>query len=65
MLRRDNDLCVFWVGDEIHCAAHAPEELAWDHEVGEVAGGTDLEGLRVVLALRFDGMIVMVGFAYA
>lgn len=49
MLRCDNDLCGFGIGDEVHCAAHALEELAWDHEVGEITSSTDLEGLwRVV-----------------
>ncbi|KAK1240570.1 hypothetical protein MKX07_004598 [Trichoderma sp. CBMAI-0711] len=44
VLGGDNDFGVLGVGDEVHGAAHALEELARDHEVGEVAGLADLQG---------------------
>ena len=31
-------------GDQVHGASHAFEDFTWDHEVGKVAVGGDLEG---------------------
>jgi hypothetical protein len=41
----DNDLGLVRVADQIHRAAHALEDFAGDHEIGEVARGGDLERL--------------------
>jgi hypothetical protein len=41
-----DDLRLVGIRDEIHGAAHAFEDFAGDHIVGQVAVGADLEGLR-------------------
>lgn len=45
MARGHDDFRLVGIRDEIHGAAHALEDFAGDHVVGEVAVGADLEGL--------------------
>ena len=48
MARRDDNLRLVWVRDQVHGTAHALEDLAGDHVVGQVAVGADLECLEGV-----------------
>ena len=48
MARRDDDLRLVRVRDQVHGTAHALEDLAGDHVVGQVAVGADLECLEGV-----------------
>lgn len=42
----DHNLGLVWVGDKIHSAAHAFEDLSRDHVVGQVTVGAYLKSLR-------------------
>lgn len=41
----NDNLGVVWIGDQIHGSAHALEDLAGNHVIGQVAGSTDLKSL--------------------
>lgn len=62
MLGGDNDLSVVRIGDKIHGTAHAFEDLAGDHVVGEVTIRADLESLqppRSVIELLKDQTVAI------